>query len=43
VEDVGVPELHAKIEQLRREAHQKERVRKGAVMAAPPVGKRTAV
>ncbi|KAI4682993.1 uncharacterized protein J4E84_006895 [Alternaria hordeiaustralica] len=43
VEDVGVPELHAKIEQLRREAHQKERVRKGAVMAAPAAGRRTAV
>ncbi|KAI4617182.1 uncharacterized protein J4E87_008422 [Alternaria ethzedia] len=43
VEDAGVPELHAKIEQLRREAHQKERVRKGAVMAAPAAGRRTAV
>jgi len=43
VEDVGVPELHAKIEQLRREAHQKERVKKGAVMAVPAAGRRTAV
>ena len=43
VEDVGVPELHAKIERLRREAHQKERVRKGAVMAVPAAGRRTAV
>ncbi|KAI4908372.1 hypothetical protein J4E90_008997 [Alternaria incomplexa] len=43
VEDVGVPELHAKIEQLRREAHQKDRVRKGAVMVAPAAGRRTAV
>ncbi|KAI4938591.1 hypothetical protein J4E85_001032 [Alternaria conjuncta] len=49
VEDVGVPErLHAEIEQLRREVHQKEkeRVKKGggAVMAAPTAaGRRTAV
>jgi len=43
VEDVGVPELHAKIEQLRREAHQKERVKNGAVMVTPAVGRRTAV
>ncbi|KAI4677316.1 uncharacterized protein J4E88_007124 [Alternaria novae-zelandiae] len=49
VEDIGVPErLHAEIEQLRREVHQKEkeRVKKGggAVMAAPTAaGRRTAV
>ncbi|KAI4709363.1 hypothetical protein J4E89_006112 [Alternaria sp. Ai002NY15] len=48
VEDVGVPErLHAEIEQLRREVHQKEkeRVKKGggAVMVTPAAGRRTAV
>ncbi|KAI4698697.1 hypothetical protein J4E81_005308 [Alternaria sp. BMP 2799] len=48
VEDIGVPErLHAEIEQLRREVHQKEkeRVKKGGggVVAGLAVGRRTAV
>jgi hypothetical protein len=31
--------LHAKIEQLRRDAHQKDRLRKGAVTAVSAVGR----
>ena len=45
VSEVGAPELHAKIEQLRREAYQKDRPRKGAVSgpSAVTLGKQTAV
>jgi hypothetical protein len=41
--EVGTPELHAKIEQVRREAHQKDRARKGAVSgpSAVALGKQT--
>jgi hypothetical protein len=37
--EVGAPELHAKIEQLRREAHQKDRARKGSVAAVSASGR----
>jgi hypothetical protein len=37
------PELHAKIEQLRREVHQKERVRKATVSAVPVAARGTIV
>jgi hypothetical protein len=43
--EVGAPELHAKIEQLRREAYQKDRPRKGAVSgpSAVALAKQTSV
>jgi hypothetical protein len=37
--EIDAPELHAKIEQLRRDAHQKDRPRKGAVPAVSAVGR----
>jgi hypothetical protein len=37
--EIDAPELHAKIEQLRRDAHQKDRLRKGAVTAVSAVGR----